>query len=785
MLVTSDLRASWRSTLSRPWSSLVIIVVQASGVALAVAMFALTDPYLFRSLPFPQADRLVVMYPDGMGSLGATAADTRIEDWQRRTDLFSSVGALGASRTAAMIGPGGAAELTMRAVSSATLDQLGVPLQGPGDLWRPRTVREEVPLVISPRAARRLQVSARGVSLVTAQDGTRFRVVGVLPTDFLIPQLPGRRTVDGVVPLDDTRVSHMTTSNLGTSGETLTLTAVLSPHVGIDALTGALDAAFQNGTLPKVRVRFASDVLTEGVRDVAVGAAAAGGLVLLATIFNIFNLLATRVGYRHSELATRYALGGRRGHLVRLVAADACLLGILGSLVGVSVAAAVLSMMSSFVPVEFVALGEPQLSGRVVMFALGCAALTTIGGSVLGLISFRSAIPAAKAGAPRGFTAQRITFRVLSIGTQSLCAGLLVVCAVMLLRSMVTLGNQDTGLSADALVVTVVFPSESGADLPLLVDQVLRATEAVPGVDAVGATNTALAVDGEIGGAAVRMAGRNVPAGVVGISGDYLEAAGIALDGPLRRLEDGGSAIVNRSFVAQCCGGGSVLGMTAAVGSLRFRVSAIASDAFERSLDRRPVPTMYIPLMPVTNSAGGLMIHFVVKARGDLRNYITSSLHNSIASVAPAAWVVDTALLGEKLWTTVNHRTFVAIVLILFGITAATMSIVSVAGVVALNVERRTKEIAIRIALGASRTDIRRVVGGQAAVIGGLGMAIGVGLGAWGSIGLRAFLYGIEPADITSIVLSCLVLLCALCAAALLASERALAIQPSQALALD
>ncbi|HVT47601.1 MAG TPA: FtsX-like permease family protein [Vicinamibacterales bacterium] len=787
----ADVIHAWRAMRARPAAALATIAVLALGIGLVSAMFALADPYLLRPLPYREPDALVRLLlrtrtPENVPRLG---------DWQSRHDLFDGVAADGAVTLPLVSAPMGEMSLRLRAVSANFFDLIGVPVSMPAH-WRPASPPAETPVILTAEAARRLFGDGRGSPIGallsrTDDEAGAYRVTAVLPASFLDPNGRSATSVGGYVPLADGLIANLRVL----PGGGYSYGSVMSPLARLRAgVTPAMvQAALSTGAQPAgggmpttgavVVATPLGTLLTARVRPLALGALGAGALILLVCATNVANLLLTRGASRTREIAAREALGASGIDIVRLVFVELGLLAAAGVAAGLVVANAALAAAAVVIPAQYTSLGAPALTWRVAVAACAAGALVMGAGlapawaawrvTPLALVSQTSAVE----------TRSLRALRFLMTAAETAVAIVLVAGAVLFGRSYVNLLAQDPGYDGNTLAVSAVYHGSPDALAPAIEATIAR-LGALPGVTQAGASPGSL-VDGlrAVGvDKPLVLDGRRVPGGPRQVSADFFQAAGARLvTGRLPSAADGGRAIaVSQSFAEACCEGRSPVGHTIVAGSGTFVIVGVVKDLYTTAFDEPPRPTVYVPIgTPGTPLFS--WVNFVVHAT-DPSPALATALEREIRAAAPGVTIQGSDTLRARLMQSVNDRSFATLLVVFFAVAAAGVVAAGILGVVGFVAARRTREIAIRMAIGATSRDVARLVTRDAAVAAGAGAVLGLVGAAWLSKTVTSWLYGIRPADPLSLVLAALVMTGVVVVAAWLPARRATRLAPTIAL---
>jgi predicted permease len=690
--------------------------------------------------------------------------------------LFTAVAAFGRRESIQVTRQDRPAVLQTIQVSANLFSVLGVAT--PEIPWRIATDQTmELPIVVIDDGE-----TAAGTSLLSG-DGRRWRVAGVLPLTFVFPQPSGER-VTALTPLPDEYIRHRD----GGMTSTLHLIARLAPGVSSETANAALTPPPQvlRGLPQRPVVESLALVMTRRARALALGGLLAGILIFAACAANIANLLATRGAYRLREFAVRQALGATRMALARLVLVELACLTAAGVGLGLILTAFTLRLVEALMPMDYATLGAPVITVRVAVFA----ALTGLVVMVTGLLPAWAAWRVKVTGllaqtAPTGGRGQSL-LRFGLTASQAAVAMILLVGGALLVRSHLSLVNQDTGFAPDAFVVSVLYPSSQEARLASDVNDTIDRLRFVPNLRDPAAVRGALGDDVTLYGLISvnrremrRTASKEVTPGYARATGTRLVA------GRFFTEEDGGRArVVNEAFARACCADRPAIGSVFDEGDDSPTIVGILADTFDHALDRAPSPVMFAPLARGNVSIDGVIIHYVFRTDVTDRSFMPV-VARQLLQVNPSGVITDASTLEERLLGTVKDRFFATTVVGLFAVTALCVSAAGLVGVVGFSVARRTREIAIRVAIGARSSSIRWLVMREAVVAGAAGALGGLALVLALSGNLTGLLYGISPEDSWSVASALLAMVAVIILAAIVPATRALRIQPSLVLKSD
>jgi putative ABC transport system permease protein len=779
----ADVIHAARGLRARPAAAGGMVGVLALGVGLTTAVFALADPFLFRPLPYAAPDRLVaIRLAADTGRLDAPAQgrDPRLEDLESRSDLFDAVAAYGERQDVRLSTPGGAMLLKTVRVSADFLDVLGARAHVAPDALDPGSPERRVIVKAGSQTA-----SLQPGMLLPDHDGGHVRVAGMLASDFLFPIPRAASQPDALVP---SRFGAMVTRE---PGRTMFVTAIarLRPEITPDAARAALRVQFgASAWSPTVQPLAA--LMRGTLRPLALGALGAAVLIMIVCAANVVNLVIARSAYRTREFATREALGASRGDLLRLIVVELGAIAVLGVAAGVGLAHVTLGVVTQVAPAEYVALGQPAITLRTGAFAMLLGIAVVLCGIVPAWIAWRPA-RSGRAYAARSSDARHVrTLRVLLVAGQSATAMILLVGGTLLARSHVNLWTQDYGFDPTVRVLSVRFPDEA----PLMSEEVASVIERLgrlPGAVSAAATSGGTFLDDYtvLGGASIQVGGRHLLLAPRQVTPGFFTTAGTSMlaGRSLTPADRGWNAlVVNEALASRLWPGrtpADVVGEIVAVGDGRTvgEIVGVVQNMHDRALDAPPPGVLFKPFE--TAASRFLPVHFVVRL-GDGSDVETAA-RRAIAAVNPAAVVLSSGSLGERLAGTVSDRSFVTLILTLFAIAGVGVTASGLVGIVAFIGARRTREIAIRMALGARSRHVRVVVVREAVLAAAGGAVAGLVMGRWAGRLMEHHLYGISPGDIASLVMAGLAMLGVVGLAAWIPANRALKVSPADALRVE
>jgi putative ABC transport system permease protein len=823
-----DLRYGLRVLAKSPAFTAVALLALALGIGANTVVFSAFNAAMLRPLPYREPERIVTVwdsYPQiGAGKYGVAYANF-VDMKERTRDVFEPLALYqAASNTTFNLTSEGTPErLQGTRATGDFFRALGVaPLLG-----RTITAEDEEPgrnhvAVVSYGLWRRLLGGdAQAINRTLRLNDEDYRVIGVMPPGFEFPSgaemPPGQQFAAGTDLWTPLTIPTDPAARLDRSRHTYRAVARLKSGVSFEeararvlAVVGQLVAEH-----PDDNLGLGASVLTlrenqvGGMRPAMLALLVAVGFVLLIACTNIANLLLSRATVRQKEFALRAALGASRRRILRQLLTESLLLSLAGGALGVLLSVFALSSLAAFVPANIPRVGEADIDWRVLAFTV---ALTLLTGVLFGLA------PAVQASKPdliegvkadgRGAagSASRKRLRDLLVVSEVVLVFVLLVAAGLMLKSFRRLQDVSAGFDPQrVLTARVTLPAASYAPQRKLLfyHQLVERLSQSPGVEAAAVVRD-LPLSGTDPRYSVAIEGRpetqegfGLTVRVRIISPDYFKAMGIGLkEGRSFSKGDSrdapGAAIINESAVREFFAGEDPLGKTLiTVGGYapdKCRVVGVVGDVRFGGLDARPEPEIYVPYEQLPESfiqpgVGSMAV--VLKGAGDPSG-LADGLRQGVAAIDPNVPVTSVRSMEAVLDESLAPRRFNLVLLVAFACVALVLAAVGIYGVLSYWVTQRTREIGIRMALGAQASDVFRLVVFQAMSVVAVGLGIGV-LGALAlaralSSALPGLLFGVSAADPLTFSLIALLLTLVSLAACYVPARRAAKVDPGVAL---
>jgi predicted permease len=772
----SDVRHSLRMLRKAPGFTAIIVLTLSLGIGSTTAIFTVVNALMLNPLPFPDADRLVVLWQGrtGMEIEKDWFSPAQFVDIRDRNDVFADV-TMSVGGAVTMTGRGLPREVGFIRVTSSFFDMFG----GTPTLGRlvDRGDDQDGASMVAVLTHGLWQSAFGGEPDVVGQtisfSGRDFEIVGVLEPDFLLddeifPTVSAVGHMDLVLSMamSDARMSTRGSENYNIFGRLEPGVTVEQAQAEMDAVAEYLSEAYEDpGAGFFIQVTPLLDEVVGSVRQGLVVLLASVGVLLLIACGNVANLLLSRANARERELAVRAAVGAGRGRLVRQLLTESTMLALLGGGVGVGLAVAGVALLRGVGELSLPRLGEIGVHGSVLTFALVTTLATTI---VFGLLpalrlSGINVADVIKSGGRGTLGGGAIWSRFnLSSGLVIAEIGLSLILLIgggLLTRSLGALQQIDPGFAAERLLTfRFSLSGESYAEDAArieFVDELETRLAALPGVSAVGGISRLpfapgvawgnIAVEGYVppdggdDGVVVRF--RGVTSGYFRTMG-YTVLQGRGFDA--RDRPDGLSValidqrLAEKVFAERDPIGGRISGMI----DEWAEVVGVVAPVKDGALDGEPAFTAYYPN---TQFAAGRM-YVTVKTAGEPQA-LAGVIQQIVAELDDRVAVVDMTPMSQRVADSLAQRRFSMRLLQAFSVIAMLLAAVGIYGLVSYRVSQGTHELGMRMALGAPRSAIITMVLGHGMALAGIGVVLGLA-GAFGLTRLMtAMLYDVSPTD--------------------------------------
>jgi predicted permease len=817
-----DVRHSLRLMRRDPAFTLTALATLALGIGLNTAIFSVAYGVLWRPLPYPNPDRLVIVSSAQQTETGVKTFSTwppsTYEALRPRVTALDHLAAY-TSIDAQLTGRGEPLQLHALDVSPNFFATLGVnPARGRAFLTGAAAPGDDGTAIVTDRLWRTaLQAGPAIVGQSITIDGVPRTVVGVLPPDFsfrpVIPRLGALPEADIFLlnrwPGDTGRRAFLWLLGRMKSGVTQERAeAELTALVNDPSIAPAGALATEGAIAPNVR-RLARAVGlqeygTESVRTLLLILVGAVSFVLLIACVNVANLQMARFTARRGELSVRMALGAGRRRIVHQLLTEAVVLSLLGASLGVLLAQIAIHVTLPLVP-QFALprLGGIVIDARVMAFCLGLSLVSTL---LIGLVpalrvggaAFGEGL-ALHAGETRTTSdRQGERLRTLLVAGQIAMTLVLLIAAGLLIHSFVRLTSVSPGFESsgrDGVVQTVkVTLPQRLADEPERIHAfargVLDCIQHLPGVKSASLINSLpfgrmfIQDDFWIEG----QPKPTLPAGQPKVDADYFKTMGIPLlvgrEFTARDTAEAPNvAIVSERIVREYFPGGpgEALGRRVRLSDRGewLTVVGVVADIRQMGLDRDVQPMLYVPFQ---QERGGFVRFVSFVARTATPASVVQGIRAEIRRAAPDLPIETTVTMDEAVAASVAPPRFRMLLLVLFAMTATLIATCGIYGLMAYAVTQRRREIGVRMALGAEPRDVLRLVLTRALRIVVAGVIVGLAGAAGVTRVLQTFLFGVTPTDPIAFTIVTLLLMAVGLMAAWLPARRATRIDPCAAL---
>ena len=787
-----NVRYSIRTLTRTPGFTVAVVLTLGLGIGANTAVFSAINAVLLRPLSFPDGDRLMQLRQTQERTAETNIAPVRLEDWHRLNSTFEAITGYYAENESETSGD--LPEKVKRAfVTARFFDVWGVaPALGRGFTADEHQTGGAAAVVISDRYWHRRFGADPNVAGKSLRIGSTFYpIVGVMPASFLFPD----RDVDLWFP------ARMNAK--------LAQFRAATWYIGVGRLKPGVTPEQARANLAAVQAQLAEqypetdrtigvevtplkEVTVSGFRSSLWLLFGAVSVLLLITCTNIAALLLSRAAQRTREIAVRLSLGASRASVAAQLLTETGLLALAGSAVGLLIAAAAASGLRS-AAMELPRLDEIALDGRILLYTVAVAVTVTLLCGLLPAIrTARGSLAGASNDAGRRQVSTRNSLQWLLVGTQVALSITLLAGAGLLVRSFQELSRVNRGFDAGRVLTFRVSGNWAEtvdyARLVQRIDGTLEALRALPGV---ASAATAIFLPGvpahyesifQLVEAGSGPEGRAVAEGRF-VSPDYFATMGIPVVGGERcsQQSPGGArdVMVNRAFVGRYLAGRPAVGLHLATdnsSSPPARIVGVVGDARERGLDRDPGPIAYTCFSAPTPTP-----YFLVRTHTDPAA-LAQAVRLKMKELEPSRAVYDIAPLEERIGDAFTQTRLRTILLVAFALTALSLACVGLYGTLSYVVNLRRREVGLRLALGAARTDIVRQFLMQGLRVAGLASICGLALSIAFTRTLSSMLYGVSPSDPATLAGVITIVLIVASLAALVPATRAALVEPSRAL---
>ena len=805
-ILRQDVVYALRSFLKNPGFTLIAIAALALGIGANSAIFTVVNAVLLRPLPYPNSDRLVMLWQQNLrqGWMRAGVSGATYVDWVEQARLFE--------------------EISLHEQGSGTLTGLGEPEQIPGmrvttnfftllgaraQLGRLFTAEESkggrhnVAVATHGFWQRRLGGSPNALGRQYQVDGLTYTLIGVLTPDFWLP-VPSEVFVPW--PAEELR-------GMNRFAQSFTVLGRLKPGVTIALANQELNAierriaektpGYQDWSALVVPLK---EVLVGAIRPALLVLLGAVGFVLLIACANVANLLLARATGRRKEIAIRAAIGAGRGRLVRQLLTESALLGLIGGSLGLLLAMWGTSLLAAVLPkhvrVEesagMVALANISVDSRVLLFTLAVSLFTGfIFGLAPALAASRAAASEALKETSRGSAGtSHARMRDALVVCEVALALVLLIGAGLMIRSFRSLQFVQPGFQPGRVIaLEMELPTDSKyrrrEEWAPIFQRFLERVQALPGVQSAGLTDIVplTVYEDKVAFDIERRAGapgERRSADDRSVSPEYFQTLGIPLLqgrnlSPLDHRDAPCATVVDQVFVRQNFPNENPiarrLNLQLGRRTVPCEIVGVVGAVRAAGIDKQPQPTVYFSYWQSPANRMSL----VVRTAGDPAGFV-NSIKQAVWSVDPDQPLYNIRTIDALIAESNSGSRFVLTLLGLFSALAVALASIGIYGVMSYSVSQRRQEIGIRMALGAGRADVLRMIVRRAMMLAGLGVGAGL-IAAFGlTRALSVLLYGVTPTDPATFASVGLLTFAVAAGASYLPARRAMRVDPVTAL---
>ncbi|MGB7022174.1 MAG: ABC transporter permease [Candidatus Acidiferrales bacterium] len=807
--LAQDLRFALRMLRKNPGFAAVAILTLALGIGANTAIFSIIDAIFLRPLPYPNAQQIYLVARTGNAYGGESISPAIFAAWhQQQEKIFKHLTVVQGMGDSTLMVSGGPSRVPSIAISTDFLTMVGIhPLLG-------RDFRPEEGVVGGPNVVMlgnslwRSEFGAdpNAVGRSVTLNGKPYTIVGVLPAGFTDPTFRPTNAqlwFPAQVPA---------ASNDPSNGGRLCFGA-LKPGVSVAEAEAALTPALSDlrREFPKMFMQHERahliplrEMLNQWAGAAVLLLFGAVGLVLLIACVNVANLTLARSATRQREMAVRTVIGASRGRIVRQLLAESILLAVLGGVLGIAACYASFQFIVTLVPASLPHVGAFGIDVGVLLFAF---ALSMATGIAFGLVPAVGASRVDLSGSLKESGAQagaRATggLRHFLAASEIAISLVLLIGAALALESLARLTMVKPGFDTqNVLTFAVSLPSQkydTAAKRTAFFDQAISRVSAIPGVEQAAMIDTLPLREGSDilfsieGGTGVAPAAQPLDAEIRIVSPDYFRALRIPLiSGREFTAADNASGapvvVINQMMARMFWPGKDPIGQQIWIGKpmgpaqsepAPRRVIGIVGDVRESTLGDMPGQGMFIPYTQTKwNDSASFLLRTRAAAALSLPE-IRSALHD----VDPGEPLTHVESMEQVVSGSLNDWRFHAILLGIFGALAVVIAAVGVYGVISYSVAQRTHEIGIRLALGAQRRSVLRLVVGQGLKLACIGIVIGIAAAFALTRLMSSLLFGVSATDPLTFAGMAILLVLVAMLACYIPARRAMRVDPMIAL---
>ena len=798
-----DIRFGIRMLAKEPMFSIIAVITLALGIGANTAIFSVVNGVLLRPLPFKEPDRLMMIRETKLPQFPEfSVAPGNFLDWKKQNTVFERLVAYKGS-SLNLIGTGDPERLRALNVTEGFFAMLGAqPQLGRDFLAEEDQVGHNNVVILSYGLwQRRFSGDPKILNQTITLNRQAYTVIGVMPATFHFGS--GENELDLWTPMAFTEEQAQ---NHG--GHGLAAIGQLKPGVTVDqaraemsAIAGRLAAQYPVDIGWDVKIMPLLEFSVRSIKPALLVLLVAVVFVLLIACANVANLLLARAAGRQKEIATRTSLGASRWRIVRQLLTESLLLSLLGGALGLALAKWGMDLLLTLAPPDLPRLNNVSLDGRALAFT---ATITLLTGVIFGLVpalqsskpNLNETMKDAGRGSTEGGRRQRIrsTLVVLEVAT----ALVLLVGAGLMIKSFWQLQKVDPGFNPDnALTVQVSLPKTKYPEESQQVaffQQLIERVATLPGVQSAGAGHVVplsgndFVLAFEIDGRPPLQPGVTQSTNYYSVSADYFKAMGI----PLRRgrvfterdIKDSPRvAVINETMAKKIFPDEDPIGKRITFDNRQkgnpewYEIVGIVGDVKQYGLDQVTTMQTYEPYIQQTFP----YMTLVVRTTGDPTN-LNAAIRSEVLKLDKEQPTTNFKTLNEFFSISIAQQRFSVVLLGVFAVVALLLSAVGIYGVLSYAVTQRTHEIGIRVALGARRRDVLRLVVGRGLLLTVIGVAGGLGAAFALTRLMASLLFGVTATDAVTFASVASLLLAVALLACYIPARRATKVDPLVAL---
>jgi predicted permease len=810
----NELRFAIRGLARTPGFTIVAVLTLALGIGATTAVFTLVDSVLLRPLPYPQSERILSIRHEGRGGEDQLPMSTGLYLLYR--DHARSIASIALQGNAVLniAGDNDAERVTGASVSPSIHDVLlTVPAHGRRLLESDGEPGAD-PVVILSDAYWQSRFGGDPSVLNTTllMSGVPRQIVGIMPRGFAYPDEEARFWIPLTVDPANAPLPAFGAEGIARMADGATLETVRADVAGIIGRLEELapEAAPAVSFLREVTITGVVDTLKEvvvgNVSRVMWTLLGMVGFVLLIACANVANLLLVRAESRQRELAVRQALGANRAAIARPFLAESLTLGVAGGALGVAVAALAVRTTTALAPADLPRMSEVGIDPRVLAFTATISLLAAFAFGMFPILRYGTGdlSGALKEGGVRGGTVGRERHRVRNtlVVAQVMMALMLLVGSGLMFRSFLALMAVDPGFEQEGiLAVQLSVPPGEISDPAAVADfyrQVRERISAQSGALSVGA-GASVPLSGQL--AFVTHSIEDHPTGpdelpplahFTNADVGYFETLGIPIvDGRSLTSRDGASqfrgVVVSRAYAQRWWPDASAIGRRIEFGpGGPWEIVGIAENVRNRGLQEDPEEIVYLPAQigPADAPQSVRTREIVIRVASDPLAFLPI-VRREVREINARIPLSNPRTMRDMVRVATAETSFTMAVLGSASVVALLLGLIGIYGVVSYIVTQRTRELGVRMALGAQRSYVRGLVVRQGLVLGGIGVAAGLALALAGSRLIESLLFGVSARDPLTYGAVAIALLAVAGLASWIPAQRAAGVDPAIALRHD